>query len=108
LLGCRGQTEEVGLARKASEQGQDGAPKFRACTLFVWARELAPDENEEEEEEEEGRTFRSMLAFLFGMDGGPENMGMPRDVLRVVVDLLMPTWDPLRRKHDDAGQQLQG
>jgi hypothetical protein len=82
----------------------DGLPLPRVALAPMAA---GSDENEEEEEEE-GRTFRSMLAFVFGMEGGPENMGMPRDVLRVVVDLLMPTWDPLRRKHDDAGQQLQG
>jgi len=43
---------------------------------------------------------RSMLAFLLGIDGGPENTGMPRDVFRVVLDLLMawPSWDPLRRE----------
>jgi len=32
------------------------------------------------------------------MEGGPENTGMPRDVFRgVFMDLLMPTWDPLRQ-----------
>jgi hypothetical protein len=44
---------------------------------------------------------RSMLAFLLGM-AGPENTGMPRDVFRVVVDFLMPTWDPLRRENTGA------
>jgi len=43
------------------------------------------------------RQFRTMLAFLVGMRVGPEGKGMPRDVFRVVLDLLMPTWDPLRR-----------
>jgi len=38
-----------------------------------------------------------MLAFLVGMEGGPKGGGMPRDVFRVVLDMLMPTWDPLRR-----------
>ena len=37
------------------------------------------DENEEEKEQE-GRRFHSMLAFVVEMEGGPENMGMPRDV----------------------------
>ena len=40
---------------------------------------------------------RSLLAFLLGM-AGPENTGMPRDVFRVLLDFLMPTWDPLRRE----------
>lgn len=48
---------------------------------------------EHDEEEEEGRNLRTLLAFLAGMEGG----GMPRDVFRLVMDLLMPKWDPLRR-----------
>ena len=56
---------------------------------------------------EGGSTFRSMVAFLLGMEGGPENTGMPRDMYRVVLDLLNPTWDPLRRGSGGAGQQLQ-
>ena len=32
---------------------------------------------------------------------------MPRDVFWVVLNLLMPIWDPLR-KHDFAAQKLQG
>ena len=73
----------------------DGLPLPRVALAPVAA---GLDENEEEEEEE-GRTFRSMLAFVFGMEGGPEDTGMPRDVFRVVLDVLMPTWDPLRRKN---------
>ena len=46
------------------------------------------------------------MAFVLGMKGGWENMGMPRDVFRVVMDLLMPSWDPLRRK--DVGAALSG
>ena len=42
----------------------------------------------------------NLMAFVLGMEGGPENTGIPRDVFRgVFVDLLMPRWDPLRRKH---------
>jgi hypothetical protein len=41
----------------------------------------------------------TMLAFLVGMEGG----GMPRDVFRVVLDLVMPFWDPLRRKAPSGG-----
>jgi len=48
--------------------------------------------------DEEGRKFRTMLYVLLGIGvGGPEGGGMPRDVFRVVLDLLMPTWDPLRK-----------
>ena len=41
--------------------------------------------------------LRSMLAFFLGMKGGPTDEGMPWDVFRVVLDMLMPSWDPLRR-----------
>ena len=53
----------------------------------------------EEEEGEEGRKLRTTLAFLCGV--GRE--GMPRGVFRVVMDLLMPSWDPLRRKNTGTG-----
>jgi hypothetical protein len=49
------------------------------------------------EDDEEGRKLRTTLAFMCGL--GRE--AMPRDVFRVVMDLLMPFWDPHRRK--DAG-----
>jgi hypothetical protein len=62
---------------------------------------LTVDQNNEDEREE-GRKLRTSLAFLTGM--GHE--GMPRDVFRVVMDLLMPSWDPLRRKDAGAGQPL--
>jgi len=32
---------------------------------------------------------------------------MPRDVFRVVMDLLMPTWDPLGRKNAGAEPSVQ-
>jgi hypothetical protein len=41
--------------------------------------------------------LQSMVAFLVGVKGGPKGEGMPRDVFRIVMDLLMPSWDPLRR-----------
>ena len=44
---------------------------------------------------EESRKFRGVMAFLLGMGGGPKGYGMPRDVFRVVLDFLMPSWDPL-------------
>jgi len=59
------------------------------------------------EDEEEGRKFRTMLTFLLGMRGGSEGDGTPRDVFRVVLDLLMPVWDPLR-KRGGAGPPVQG
>jgi len=56
--------------------------------------------DEEEEGEEKGEEYnklRTLVAFLLGVEGGPDGEGMPRDVFRVVLDLLMPSWDPLRR-----------
>ena len=64
------------------------------------------DSHTDGEDEEDGRKFRTMLTFLLGIGGGPENDGMPRDVFRLVLDLLMPAWDPLR-KCRGAEQQLQ-
>jgi hypothetical protein len=51
----------------------------------------------EDEHGEEDRKRRTTLAFMCGL--GRE--AMPQDVFRVVMDLLMPFWDPHRRK--DAG-----
>ena len=41
------------------------------------------------------------------MGGGPKGEGMPRDVFRVVLDLVMPFWDPLRRGIVGEGGMLQ-
>jgi len=49
-------------------------------------------EDEEDEEGEEGRKLSTTLAFMCGV--GRE--GMPWDIFRMVMDLLMPSWDPLR------------
>jgi len=60
-------------------------------------------------DEEEACKFRSMIAFLLAMEGGPKGEGMPyamRVVFRVVLDLLMPAWDPLRRGVVGDGGQL--
>ena len=42
------------------------------------------------------------MAFLLGMEGGWKSAGMLRGVFRVVLDLLMPSWDPLRRRNAGA------
>lgn len=44
--------------------------------------------------------LRTTVAFLLGVEGGPEGEGMLRDVFRVVLDMQMPMWDPLRRNTD--------
>jgi hypothetical protein len=51
----------------------------------------------DEEDEEAKRKLRTMLAWLVGMEGGY----VPPEVFRVVLDLLMPFWDPLRCKARD-------
>jgi len=53
---------------------------------------------------EECRKLHTLMAFLVGMAGG----GMPQEVFRVVMELLMPSWDPLRRGVAGAGPQVQG
>jgi hypothetical protein len=70
------------------------APSFLqgrvACGLplpHVALASMATDgENGNVEGEEARRELRTTLTFLVGMEGG----AMPRDVLRVVLDLLMP------------------
>ena len=64
---------------------------------------LMDDQNDGEDENEKEEESRTTLAFMCGF--GRE--GMPRDVFRVVMDLVMPSWDPLRRNVpglDGAGQ----
>lgn len=46
-------------------------------------------------EEEKARKLRRLLAFVAGMEGGPEGQGLPRDVFRVVLAMLTLPWDPL-------------
>lgn len=52
--------------------------------------------------------LHTMLAFVCGMEGGPEGEGMPRKAFLVVLDFLMPTWDPVRKAINAGGQQQQG
>lgn len=47
----------------------------------------------------------NLLAVLLGMEGGPNGEGMPRDVFRVVLDFLMPSWDPLQRERRNGVEQ---
>lgn len=55
----------------------------------------------------EGRSFHIMIAFLLRMGGGPEGKDMPRGAFGVVLDLLMPRWDPLRRGLGQEEEQLE-
>jgi len=56
-----------------------------------------------EDEDEESRKLHTLMAFILGVQGGPESTRMPRDVFRVVLDMLMPLWDPLRRRNAGRG-----
>jgi len=63
---------------------------------------LMPVTGGQNEDDEKCSKLRTLTAFLPGVEGRWENAGMPRDVFRVVLDLLMPSWDPLRRKNAGA------
>ena len=58
------------------------------------------------QDEEECRMLRNLVAFLLEKSGGPKDEGMPRDMFRVVLGSLMPSWGPLRRGLD-VGQLMQ-
>jgi len=60
---------------------------------------LTDGQNDGEEEGEEGRKLRTTLAFMCGL--GRE--GMPKELFHEVMDLLQPTWDPLKRKITGTG-----
>ena len=65
--------------------------------------ELVPVEGGHNGDEEESRRFRITLIFFTGIGRGD---GVPGDVFRLVLDLLMPTWDPLRRGTGGGGGQV--
>lgn len=52
---------------------------------------------------EESRKLFTMLAFLVGEAAGAGGKVMPGGVFLIVMDMLMPSWDPLR---GDAGIDL--
>jgi len=47
-----------------------------------------------------------MMVYLLEFEGGPKGEGMPRDVFLIVLDFIMPSWDPLR-KYDFTEHPLQ-
>ena len=48
-----------------------------------------------DEGEEEASKLRSMVGFLLGIGDGPESKSVSARVFRVVLVLLVPSWDPL-------------
>jgi hypothetical protein len=47
-------------------------------------------------DDEESRQFQKTMAFVLGMEDGAERKGI---LFRgVFMDLLMPAWDPLRKR----------
>ena len=79
-----------------------GARSAFAAHCAGYAEDGHNDGEKGEEEGEESRRLRTALAFMCGL--GRE--GMPRDVFRVVLELLMPRWDPVRRKNAGAVPQM--
>lgn len=67
---------------------------------------LTPITGANKSTKERRRKLRTMLAFMCGIRGGPKGEGMPRDVFRVVLNMLMPTWDPLRRGNVGEGGEV--
>lgn len=61
-------------------------------------------QNDDENDEEEDAKLRTLLAFLSGVGGGSDGESMPREMFRLVLEFLMPSWDPLRR--GVAGMEL--
>ena len=70
-------------------------PRVALAPADGWQNDGADEEGKREPQ------ARTALAFMCGV--GRE--GMPRDVFRVVMDLVMPSWDPLRRKNADTGRR---
>lgn len=88
----------------ATKSNNATVPYFAQCRVArgqpLPSVALAPVTDSENAGDEKGaRQFRTAMAFLVGMDG----VGMPRDEFRVVLDLVMPFWDPLRRKGPRPG-----
>lgn len=52
--------------------------------------------------------MRKLVAFVLGIKGGPGNAGMPMDMFRLVLDMLMPSWGPLRGRDAGICQQVEG
>jgi len=68
--------------------------------------ELVPPMTDCHNDDERGACkLRTTVALFLEMEGGPEGEGMPRDVSRLVLDMLMPVWDPLRRNTDVSPSQ---
>ena len=80
-------------------QGRVARGQPLPCVALTPLTDEQTEVEDEDEEGEEGRKLRTTLAFTCGF--GRE--AMPRDVFLVVMDLLMPSWDPLRRKNTGTG-----
>lgn len=52
------------------------------------------------EGKEEAHRLRNLVAFILGLGVGVEGQAVPRlpgGVFVVVMDMVMPSWDPLRK-----------
>lgn len=79
-----------------------------ARCLFLPHVTMARLMDAQNDEQEGGRKVHSLMVYLLAMGGGPKGEGMPRDVFLLVLDFLMPSWDPLRRGLVGVGALKQG
>ena len=70
--------------------------------------ELAAVTGANKNTKERRRQFSNIMAFLVGMEVGPKGAAMQRDVFRVVLDYVMPIWDPLRGGIAGSWPSLEG
>lgn len=70
--------------------------------------ELAAVTGANKNTKERRQQFSNAMAFLVGMGVGPKGAGMERDVFRVVMDYVMPIWDPLRDGIAGSWPSLEG
>lgn len=82
--------------------------KLGVVLIFLFGQWAGPREGDEKVDDKQARELRSLLAFLLGMEGGLKGEGMPREVFLLVLDMLMPSWDPLRRELVHAKAPKQG
>lgn len=74
-----------GYVQRRVFQGQP-LPRVEVARVAAWKTSINAEKT---------RKFRRMLAFVAGMEGGPQGQGIPRDVFRVVLSMLTLPWDPL-------------
>jgi hypothetical protein len=82
--------------------GEERHDAFGIALIYIFGLLARPRKDDEKH-----RKHRDLVAFLLGVGGGSKGEGMPRDVFLLVLDFLMPSWDPLRRGLISAGSPMQ-